>query len=85
MLCLRYFTTVCIHINFCFLLLFAFSGNIYLKYTVVHTLVMKETFVVSRDSGEHTEQRHGGDATASGASFEISHRDVDAADPIQEQ
>ena len=73
------------HISFCFLLLNDFSGNIYLKDTVVHTMVMNETFVVPRDSGEHTEQRHGGDATALDASFEISHRDVDATDTIQEQ
>lgn len=45
---------------------------------------MNETFVVSRDSDEHTDQRHD-DSSLFGASFDISHRDVDATDPIQEQ
>ena len=46
---------------------------------------MNETFVVSRDSGEHTDQRHADDSSILGASFDISHRDVDTTDPIQEQ
>ena len=53
--------------------------------TVVDTVVMNETFVVSRDSGEHTDQRHADDSFMLGASFDISHRDVDTTDPIQEQ
>ena len=46
---------------------------------------MNETFVVSRGSGEHTDQRHADDSSMLGASFDISHRDVDTTDPIQEQ
>ena len=59
--------------------------SLVLQDTVIdETVVMNQTYVVSRDMSDHGDQENG-DATTSGTSFDISHRDVDDTEPIEEQ